>query len=341
MQNPNRKNTDWFTSLKQDAAIYGEQFAKFMFGIAAKLGTADEVAKKNYSLGLMHLNQGNFSDAIFRFKAVTWLQPQNADAWYYLGIVSLADEQKKMAVAAFSRAKKLRPDYEEAAYMFAIARGKNAKPDEMPQSMPLTLALNHFEGIAPTYEESQLGEFNYQGHTLVAAAIRKHATKGRVDYTALDLGVGTGLCGPLVKDITAEITGVDISEIMLQKAITLKDGSDKVYNALIKRDAREFLTESPDTAYDLIIACGLFSFMGDLQQTFAEIARGLRTGGLFVFTAEMMEGDGFQLDPDAGLFRFSEIYLKGLATNNGLTELSFEEVEVYPNHKQWLCVYKK
>ena len=48
-------------------------------------------------------------------------------------------------------------------------------------------------------------------------------------------------------------------------------------------------------AYDLILAADALPYFGDLRPIFAACGRALADGGLFLFTAETFEGEGFRL----------------------------------------------
>jgi hypothetical protein len=62
---------------------------------------------------------------------------------------------------------------------------------------------------------------------------------------------------------------------------------------------------------------------------------------LFAITADKLEGEGYRLDTQVGRFRFSQSYLRQLATAYGLAETMFEDAETYPAYKMWLCVFRK
>jgi len=342
MQNPNVKKTAAPLTFKQQVKHYTEELLRFLFGLSVSLGRGTEVARNNFNLGLRHLSLGNYGDAIFRFKAVTWMEPQNAQAWYQLGTAYLADRRAVTAGNCYRKALSLQPEFEEASYMLAIARGSRATPEELPKKIPLSLVLAHFEPLAATYDKEQVETYGYKGHLLLADAVRAAATAGRVDYAVLDLGVGTGLIVPPLRPIVSQATGVDISSAMLVEAGKAKDAQSKrAYDSLIKNDAISFLKEAPAAEYDMIVAGLLFSFVGELDEMFRLITTALKPGGIFAFTADILNGEGYKLDSQAGRFRFSMPYLEQLARTNGLTQIRMEQADVYPDQKMWLAVFRK
>ncbi len=91
------------------------------------------------------------------------------------------------------------------------------------------------------------------------------------------IGVGTGANLAFIMNKEAEITGIDLSSDMLQKA-KKKYGSPQV--TFLEMDAQEltFLQES----FDLVIANLILSVVPDPDQCFREMLRVTRTGGRIV-----------------------------------------------------------
>ncbi|MDE3015454.1 MAG: methyltransferase domain-containing protein [Pseudomonadota bacterium] len=338
LQKPNAKKT----SLEQWAQDMGDGVMRWLIGLTRHWSKRRDILRNNYRLGHHYLKLGKTSDAVLRFKIVTWMDPMRPDGWYFLGCSTLAHGDRVAAVSAFTQALRIKPDYEEAAYMLAIASGKDMPAEALPKKMPVSLAQGHFEEIAPGFTREQIEVYQYRGHTLLAEAVRAALVPGRIDHVVLEPGVGSGLCGALLRDVSAHLTGVDFSAAMLTEAVKLQDAQGKkTYDALINREIHEFLPDMADDAFDVVLAAGLISYVGEADALVAQVARVLKPGGLFAFTADAMDGQGFQLDTAAGRFCFSRSYLEGLAANNRLTVLRFEEAEIYPEYKAWLCVFRK
>lgn len=329
---------------REGKTMAGELMQK-LFGVTQNWEKFRDIVRNNYDLGCQHLARGNIKDAILRFRLVVWLEPQHADGWYYLGCSYIADGNKIMAKNAMKRSLRLKPKNEDALYMLALASGNSMPAHELPKRIPPALSLQHFDSVAAHFTTYQLEQLRYQGHLLLTGAIRAALQPGRIDHVILDIGVGTGLCGPGLRDVAAHITGVDFSSAMLAEAMKLQDADGKkVYDALIKRELHEFLQEGRDDAFDIAIAASTMSYIGDVQPLFIQVARVLKKGGLFAFTADAL-ADGkdqeFRFDTDTARFRFSGAYLRTLAAATALKEVRFEEVEIYPGYKAWLCVFTK
>lgn len=79
------------------------------------------MTENNYELGKKHYNLGNFDDAVFRLQFVTWMEPRNASAWYWLGASYLAANKKSAARKALKKALELKPDWQDAQEMLKAA----------------------------------------------------------------------------------------------------------------------------------------------------------------------------------------------------------------------------
>lgn len=82
-----------------------------------------DIAKNNYELGRKHYDLGNFDDAVFRLRIVTWMEPKHADGWYWMGASYIALDKKENAKSALKKALEIRPNWQEAKDMLKVASG--------------------------------------------------------------------------------------------------------------------------------------------------------------------------------------------------------------------------
>jgi Flp pilus assembly protein TadD len=68
-----------------------------------------DIQGNNYRLGVLHLERGNLTDAIFRFTLVTRLAPKHVEAWLKLSEAQLKKGDRAAAKKSFSKAKQLSP----------------------------------------------------------------------------------------------------------------------------------------------------------------------------------------------------------------------------------------
>jgi SAM-dependent methyltransferase len=97
----------------------------------------------------------------------------------------------------------------------------------------------------------------------------------------LDMGCGAGeTCRWLVEQGAQSVVGVDVSELMLAKAMALPD--PKIH---YMRSAAEDL-KFPDASFDLVVSSLMFHYIDDLRSVLARIRRWLAPGGRLLFSTE-------------------------------------------------------
>ena len=95
----------------------------------------------------------------------------------------------------------------------------------------------------------------------------------------LEVGVGTGLSLPLFP-ADCRVTGIDISEAMLDQARERADALGRRGVELIRMDARAL--EFPDETFDVVVAPYVISVVPDPERVMAEVRRVCRPGGSVV-----------------------------------------------------------
>lgn len=95
----------------------------------------------------------------------------------------------------------------------------------------------------------------------------------------LEVGVGTGLSLPLYPQ-DCRVTGIDISDAMLDQARERAETQGNRAVELIRMDARSL--EFDDATFDAVVAPYVISVVPDPERVMAEIARVCRPGGLVI-----------------------------------------------------------
>jgi len=154
-----------------------------------------------------------------------------------------------------------------------------------------------------------------------------------------DLGCGAGCSGAAFRSCVNRMVGVDLSPEMIDKA-----RERGCYDRLLVGDV-ECILHRDDPAgdgkcpqqqqhvnehgimYNLIFACGVFVYIGDLRSVFSSVRNSLVPGGLFAFTAEYLESDGTS-DPfvlqSCARFAHERSYIEGLAKEFGFETRAME-----------------
>lgn len=278
------------------------------------------------------------------------IEPDNTDAWLHRAKALSELGRPEQALPAFDRLLALNPRFApgwcargdilreignpgeaERSYRQALALG--ADPDLIgyylaalgaqpsPATSPRAYVETLFDGYASQFEQHVVQALHYRAPEVLAQALPLlHA--GRFS-SALDLGCGTGLCGPLVKPLADRLVGVDLSAQMIEQA-----RARGVYDRLVHADITEHLQQSQER-HDLVLAADVFIYIGELSPVFAAVAAVMRQGGLFCFSAEVAspEARGFELLPSLR-YAHAESYLRELAGQHGfeVAKLSREPI---------------
>lgn len=198
------------------------------------------------------------------------------------------------------------PDPELNRYYLASLGGAEA-----PRNAPRQYVQALFDGYAEGFEEHLVKVLNYHAPEVL---IKGLAGMGRRFSTALDLGCGTGLCGPLVRPLADELHGVDLSQSMVEQA-----RARGVYDAVWQDDIAAHLRTS-GRRYDLVLAADVFIYVGALEEVFAGAAGVMNPGGVFCFSIESADVDNsgadFLLRPSLR-YAHSAGYIRKLAEQYG------------------------
>lgn len=143
----------------------------------------------------------------------------------------------------------------------------------------------------------------------------------------LDLGCGTGLTGEALSDVTSYQIGVDLSEGMLDIAEE-KD----VYDGLYVAEVCDFLNDSDEVQFDLIVATDVLPYIGTLDAFFAGLKRMMTPDGLVAFSAETLPeakfGGADYLVGQYHRFAHHPDYLQRAMAAVGFTSFAFDPIVV-------------
>ena len=263
-------------------------------------------------LGQCQARLGDLPDALLSANQALAHTAENAStaapAWALRGGVLKDLNRHVEAAAALRKAIAHGADPALQGYLLASIEGHAAPPQPPPGYVQ---AL--FDGYAADFDQHLVGRLGYQApQTLVshlAAQLQSHGTRLG---TVLDLGCGTGLCGPLLRPLARHLVGVDLSSGMLQRA-----QERSCYDELVLADVAEHLCMRADRV-DAIVAADVFIYVGDLQTVFAGVHRVLSPGGWLALSVEEASGAvEFELRPSSR-YAQSERYLRAQANAHGL-----------------------
>ncbi len=233
---------------------------------------------------------------------------------------------------------------------------------------PVEYVINLYATFAERFDELLVEKLDYQTPTklrrLLDSVMTDFCYNGSFRFErAMDLGCGTGLSGVAFADLVGgSFIGIDLSPEMAIKArerqcydhvmvgdVTQAFSTVVENNKTTKRDGMDVL------CFDLVIACDVFCYLGDLSIVFAAVSRSLRStcpqNGYFCFSTECLDVgmDGpvnleFCLH-ECARFQHNERYLRRLAADHGMDVVRLEKDTIRKNQGMyvngWLVILQK
>lgn len=126
----------------------------------------------------------------------------------------------------------------------------------------------------------------------------------------MDLGCGTELLGPHVRDFPDVLVGVDLSTKMLGRAAHTGN-----YDELVKADVHDFLT-SGKTRFDVMVALDILIYVGETNSLLKTAAARCDPATLIILSTENFDGSGYTLLP-GGRYAHSDSYVDACAMRRG------------------------
>ncbi len=220
------------------------------------------------------------------------------------------------AVKAYQEVLAIDPDDHGGASVRIASMGHGETPDKAPDAYVATL----FDQHADVFEDVLVEQLDY--HVPMLVRQRLQALNLGPFARVLDLGCGTGLTGGALRDMADDITGIDLSENMVEIAHE-KD----VYETLYVAEVVDFLEDNDDEPFDLVTATDVLPYLGALEALFFGAAENMNAGGLFIFSsetlpAETFAGRPFMVGPNQR-FAHAETYVR-----ERLDAIGFDVVEL-------------
>lgn len=274
-----------------------------------------------HNLGLLYLLTGHLEAAGDAFEACLDLGTKKWGDPVWHARVLCAIGRHDRALEQMEKHLERNPDDPVARHQIAAIKG------EVVERASDGYVKKHFDSFAESFDEV-LGRLGYCAPERVAAVVDRLMVGLEPIGDVVDLGCGTGLCGPLIRRHCKVLTGMDLSEGMLRKAANLKqeDGS-RVYDHLVEAELVTFLNEAPRDCFGMATCVDTLCYFGPLEEMMAELKPALRPGGIMVATVERCEdpdGPGYKID-QSGRYSHTKAYLEQTARKAGLNFVSSED----------------
>lgn len=267
-------------------------------------------AADHFNLGKVLEVQGKLGDAAQKFRDSLGLNPLSATAYERLAAVENKLERPDKAEDVFKQWLSVMPNHPVALHLQAAARGDQSMSRASEDYVRTT-----FDSFAGEFDK-RLANLDYIAPQVLGQCVADLLESPAGDLSIVDIGCGTGLCGPYLRPYARQLTGVDISPAMLAEA--KKRGE---YDVLIEAELANFLTDNQN-GFDLIVSADVLIYFGDLQPVFDATAKALRSGGSFLCTLEYAENanvePGYFLNRH-GRYSHSESYVRDVLRQAGLS----------------------
>ena len=223
------------------------------------------------------------------------------------------------AVTAYTECLALDPEDHGGAAVRIASLGRGDAPPKAPDAYVETL----FDQHAEAFEDILVEQLGYVVPVMVRQ--RLQALELGPFKRMLDLGCGTGLTGGTLRDMVDDMTGIDISENMVEIAHE-KD----LYETLYVAEVEDFLEDNDDEPFDLITATDVLPYLGALEPLFFGAAENMVEGGLFVFSSETLEasaGRPYTVGPHQR-YLHTEAYIRERLAATGFEVVEMGEINV-------------
>jgi len=202
------------------------------------------------------------------------LAPALAGAWTQRGSLLKDMGRNNEAASAFERALELGADGELNRF-FLASLGTQASPATAPRAYVQAL----FDDYADGFDQHLVDVLGYQAHRQLIT--RLAGLQSQPFDSALDLGCGTGLCGPLLRPIVQQLTGVDLSQTAIDMA--RKNFELHGLTPVELRVANAEALPYADATFDHVYGHGVIQYTADPAQLIRECHRVLKPGGTGIF----------------------------------------------------------
>ncbi len=225
------------------------------------------------------------------------------------------------AVSAYGEVLELDPEDHGGAAVRIASMGRGEAPPRAPDAYVETL----FDQHAETFEDILVEQLGYAVPVMVRQ--RLQTLELGPFQRMLDLGCGTGLTGGALRDMADDITGIDLSENMIEIA------HDKdLYDTLYVGEVEDFLDDNDEEAYDLITATDVLPYLGALEALLFGAAENMIEGGLLVFSSEtlpdaVLDGRPYMVGPHQR-FAHSIVYIRERLAATGFDVVEVTDINV-------------
>jgi predicted TPR repeat methyltransferase len=293
------------------------------------LQISPQYAEARYNLATTKQGQGHIAEALVEYMSMIESDPKDGRGYY--GAVKMLDLLER---------------YDELAELVKVWRSSGADiqldehlqaalTGETPERAADAYVKDQFDEMADEFE-NKLSALEYQAPQLIVDALASMLETRKGELVILDAGCGTGLCGALLRPYSKQLTGVDLSPGMLNKA-----REKAIYDDLVEAELTEFFLENHDR-YDVVVCADTLVYFGSLTDVLKGMRGALTDDGVLAFTVEKLDtGSDYKLS-HTGRYAHVREYLTSQLQQAGFRVSTIREVNLRSERFQpvigWLVV---
>jgi len=265
---------------------------------------------------------GQLDAAIKCYEKAISIKPDYAEAYSNFGGVLNKLGKISEAVKCYEKALTIKPDYADAHHLLNGLIGHTSK------SPPKRYVEKLFDHYADRFDDSLVEGLQYRLPFLMKELILKlNPTKNKFKKV-IDLGCGTGLSGHGLRDISENLTGIDLSNNMISKA-----KERQIYDHLIVGDIVDTLNSSKEK-YDLFIALDVLIYIGEVTAIINTVRNCSNKNAYFILSIESQVDGEYSL-LKTGRYSHSENYILNSASDM-FKLIRSEEVNLRKEEENWI-----
>lgn len=250
--------------------------------------------------------------------------PTAANSCLEYSLSCLKADRNDEALAILSVGHGLDPGNVHIRFFMTLLEGR--QPDKTLQE---EFVQCEFDNSAQFFDTASMVHLQYSAPGKLAGILKDLRGDDMYFDSMIDLGCGTGLVGEAFKGHFGSITGVDISEKMLEIA-----KAKGMYDHLIRGEIVAALGLI-GRKFDLFVAADVFVYMGDLDQLYEEVIASANAGALLVFTTESVDGDSVSLQL-SGRYVHGREYIPIVTQKHGCSIIDSRQIPLRKEGEHWI-----
>jgi predicted TPR repeat methyltransferase len=287
------------------------------------ISMAPTMALAYNNLGNAYRAKGQNKKALNAYHQAIRLNPSLADTYANIGAILHNMNQLERAADYFRNALALNPEHGSARHMLASLTG------EKSPCAPMEHIRQLFDDYSNRFDDHLTRQLGYTMPQLVKREIDNIVGVGYTFRNVIDLGCGTGLSGVEFRSMSRRLTGIDVSQRMVEQA-----RARHLYDILRAEDILAYLG-SVREEYDFFICTDVFPYVGEIRPLFDAVRIRAEPGAYFVFSTESTSQNDYVLRK-TGRYAHSRSYIRKSAREASFSVAAMRTENLRKHRGGWL-----